>query len=74
MRIFELHIVETYEGYSESNLRWAVNESSNKKHVLCKKNIYILSRILVMRQEVNGFRIRWIDLFDKLITITITQK
>jgi hypothetical protein len=38
--------------------------------------VNILSRILVQRQEISGFRIRWSDLLDKLciVTIVMTQK
>jgi hypothetical protein len=37
-----------YKGYSESNLRWAVNKTSNKttKNVLHTKNLHILKLLL----------------------------
>jgi hypothetical protein len=46
-----------YKGYSESNLRWAVNKTSNEKKMLYTKNMYILKLLLnvvfvCLRQKV----------------------
>jgi hypothetical protein len=35
-----------YEGYSESNLWWAINKTSNEKKILYTKNTYILKLFL----------------------------
>jgi hypothetical protein len=36
----------TYESYSESNFRWAVNKTSSEKKLLLTKNMYILKLLL----------------------------
>jgi hypothetical protein len=38
---WNLYILCIYEGYSESNLRWPLNKTSNGRKKLCTKNMYI---------------------------------
>jgi hypothetical protein len=47
-------------------------EGPEKSSFAKKRRVNISSRILVMQQEIDKFRIRWSCLLDKLFTITIT--